>query len=112
MAVISTPLALERNASRSARFTPRSLQAEGGAKTAIAAAEPGRKYSHGSPSRGGDIARIFDYQSLLREKEAAAEFLATGVPSLWEDGALDRLTARLAGLATQKTQAAGVAIQG
>ena len=78
----------------------------------MTAAKPGRNNSHGSPSCDGDIARVFDYQCPLREKEAAAELLATGVPSLWEDGAFDRLTARLASLATQKTQPTGIAIQG
>ncbi len=38
--------------------------------------------------------------------------LATGLPSLWEDGAFDRLIARLASLATHKTRPTGIAIQG
>ena len=78
----------------------------------MTAAKPGRNNSHGRPSCDGDIVRIFDYQFLPREKEAAAKLLATGVPSLWEDGAFDRLMARLASLATQKTQPTGIAMQG
>jgi hypothetical protein len=74
--------------------------------------KPGRKNLHGSPACDGDIAQIFDYQISLREKEAAARLLATRVPSLWEDGALDRVIARLASLATQKTRPTGIAIQG
>ncbi len=74
--------------------------------------KPGRKNLHGGPASAGDIVKIFDYQICLREKEAAAKRLATGVPSLWEDGALDRLIARLASLATQKTRPIGIAMQG
>jgi hypothetical protein len=49
---------------------------------------------------------------LLAKRRPPPRQSTTDMPSLWEDGALDRLTARLAAFAARKTRRTGIAIQG
>ena len=48
----------------------------------------------------------------LAKRRPPPAVLETDMPSLWEDGAFDRLVARRVRIATQKTRRTEIAIQG